>query len=109
MDVEMPVMNGVESTRQIKKRFPGIQVLILSTFSQDDCIVDGLAFGACGYLLKDTRTEELAAHIRQAVHGQLLLSGPILRSWLIGSNSCSAPVPSRHRRRRISLSGCRRC
>lgn len=77
MDVEMPVMNGVESTRLIKERFPHVQVLILSTFAQDDYIVEGLAAGASGYLLKDSRTEELVATIRQAVSGQIMLPGPI--------------------------------
>jgi DNA-binding NarL/FixJ family response regulator len=80
MDVEMPVMNGVESIRLIKERYPHMKVLILSSFAQDDYIVEGLANGACGYLLKDSRTEELVANIRQAVRGQImwptLLIGP---------------------------------
>lgn len=77
MDVEMPVMNGVECTRIMRERYPHIQVLILSTFAQDDYIIDGLANGACGYLLKDSCSEELVANIRQAVRGQIILPGPI--------------------------------
>lgn len=57
MDVQMPVLNGVEATLQIKKEFPAIQVLILTTFDEDEYLFDALQNGASGYLLKDATPE----------------------------------------------------
>ncbi|CAM3478293.1 response regulator [Marinicrinis lubricantis] len=95
MDVEMPVMNGVESTRRIKERYPNIPVLILSTFAQDDYIVEGLANGAGGYLLKDSRAEELASYIRQAVKGQIMLPAPIAAKLAVRLQQLSRQQPPR--------------
>lgn len=64
MDVRMPVMDGVAATREISKRFPQIKVLILTTFNDDEYVTQALKYGAAGYLLKDTPSEELAQAIR---------------------------------------------
>lgn len=67
MDVRMPVMDGVAATREILQRFVGSKVLVLTTFDDDEYLAAALRYGAMGYLLKDTPSEELAAAI-QAVH-----------------------------------------
>src|SRR3990172_1807159 len=59
MDVEMPVMTGVEATRRIRDELPGIKVVILSVSEADDHVFDAIKFGAHGYLLKDLRPEQL--------------------------------------------------
>ncbi|WP_026733660.1 response regulator [Fischerella sp. PCC 9605] len=75
MDIRMPVMDGVAATREIQKRFPGIKVLVLTTFDDDEYVKAALQNGAMGYLLKDTPSEELAVAIR-AVHKGYTQLGP---------------------------------
>ena len=60
----MPVMDGVAATREINRRFPNVKVLILTTFNDDEYVTQALKYGAAGYLLKDTPSEELAQGIR---------------------------------------------
>lgn len=64
MDVRMPVMDGIEATGIIKEQFPQIQILILTTYDENDYAFDGLARGASGFLLKDATPKQL----RDAVH-----------------------------------------
>jgi DNA-binding NarL/FixJ family response regulator len=65
MDLQMPVMNGVVATRQLKVKHPGCAVLVLTTFDDDEWVFEALRAGAVGYLLKDASSERL----REAVHG----------------------------------------
>lgn len=60
MDVRMPIMDGIEATIAIKKALPSCQVLMLTTFDDDEYIVKSLAAGASGYLLKDIPATDLA-------------------------------------------------
>ena len=73
MDMQMPVMNGVEATQQIKARYPSVQVLVLTTYDDDGLIWGGLQAGAKGYLLKDAPPEELLQGIKAVAAGQSLL------------------------------------
>ena len=70
MDLKMPVMNGVEATRQIKDKFPDVKVLVLTTFSEDEWIFDAIRAGASGYLLKDTPRENVVDAIKGTVDGK---------------------------------------
>ena len=63
MDVRMPSMSGVECTRLVKKKYPNIKVIILTTFDDDEYIYDALKYGASGYLLKGCSLEELSSAI----------------------------------------------
>jgi DNA-binding NarL/FixJ family response regulator len=67
MDVRMPRLNGVEATRQIQARWPDVRVMMLTTFDDEEYIVEGLRAGAKGYLLKDASAEQLVQAI-EAVH-----------------------------------------
>jgi DNA-binding NarL/FixJ family response regulator len=67
MDVRMPRLNGVEATRQIQSRWPDVRVMMLTTFDDEEYIVEGLRAGAKGYLLKDTSADQLVQAI-EAVH-----------------------------------------
>ncbi len=67
MDVKMPVLNGVEATARIKRECPGVKVLILTTFNDDEYIFEALKEGASGYLLKDASPDTIAGAVR-AVH-----------------------------------------
>ncbi|MED0672443.1 response regulator transcription factor [Aneurinibacillus aneurinilyticus] len=77
MDIKMPVMDGIESTKKIKKKFPQTIVLILTTFAEDEYIIEGLANGASGFLLKDMQGDKLIATIRDAARGQMMLPAVI--------------------------------
>lgn len=67
MDVRMPRLDGVQATRQLVARFPRTRVMMLTTFDDEEYIVEGLRAGATGYLLKDASSEQLVEAIR-AVH-----------------------------------------
>lgn len=70
MDLKMPIMNGVEATRQIVTRYPDVKVLVLTTYADDEWVFDAIQAGASGYLLKDTPREELIRVIRGTVAGK---------------------------------------
>ena len=69
MDLKMPEMNGVLATRKIKEDFPGIYVLVLTTYDDDEWIFDAIRSGASGYLLKDTPPAELIKSIKGTLQG----------------------------------------
>jgi DNA-binding NarL/FixJ family response regulator len=75
MDVRMPVMDGVAATRHLYERAPEIKVLVLTTFDDDEYVSQSMRYGAKGYLLKDTPSEELAEAIRAVYKGYTQL-GP---------------------------------
>jgi len=74
MDIKMPVMDGVEATRAIRACCPRTQVVVLTSFVEDELVPRALEAGAIGYLLKNVSHQELAAAIRQAARGQSVLS-----------------------------------
>jgi DNA-binding NarL/FixJ family response regulator len=69
MDLRMPVLNGIQATRQIRERVPQTKVLVLTTYDEDEWVFDAIRAGADGYLLKDTPREQLIAAIRGTVAG----------------------------------------
>lgn len=77
MDIRMPGMNGVEGTRAIRAALPETRVLILTTFDDDDLVVEALREGAAGYLTKDLPAEEIAAAIRKVREGGIIMPPPI--------------------------------
>lgn len=74
MDMVMPNMDGVTTTRIIRQRFPTVQVIALTSFKEEDLVQNALQAGAVGYLLKDVSAEKLAQAIRAAHVGQSTLS-----------------------------------
>jgi len=77
MDMKMPGVNGVDATAMIKKDFPEIKVLVLTTFNDDEYIYEALKHGASGYLLKDTSPSEIAAAIRTVYQGGALIQSEV--------------------------------
>lgn len=74
MDMVMPGMDGTLATRQIRERFPMVQVIALTSFKEREQVQSALQAGAIGYLLKDISAEELARAIRQAYAGKPTLA-----------------------------------
>jgi len=69
MDLKMPGMNGVETTRRIRNQHPEVKVLVLTTYDDDEWVFDAIRAGASGYLLKDTPREKVIEAIRGTVEG----------------------------------------
>ncbi|HLP90519.1 MAG TPA: response regulator transcription factor [Nostocaceae cyanobacterium] len=92
MDIRMPIMDGVATTREIQKRFPKIKVLVLTTFDDEEYVKAALQNGAMGYLLKDTPSEELAVAIRAVFKGYSQL-GPGIVKKLLTQFSIISPNP----------------
>jgi NarL family two-component system response regulator LiaR len=69
MDLRMPILNGIQATRQIHERFPETRVLVLTTYDEDEWVFDAIRAGAAGYLLKDTPREQIIAAIRGTAAG----------------------------------------
>lgn len=74
MDLVMPEMDGAQATRIIRERFPDTQVIVLTSFKEDNLIEDALKAGAIGYLLKNVSADELANAIRSANIGRPTLA-----------------------------------
>jgi DNA-binding NarL/FixJ family response regulator len=79
MDVRMPVMDGIEATRQITGRGGATRVLILTTFDLDEYVYAALRAGASGFLLKSTQPSELLTAIRVVAAGDALLAPSVTR------------------------------
>jgi DNA-binding NarL/FixJ family response regulator len=73
IDIQMPEVGGIEAIRQIKERMPTTQIVVLSTFDQDEYIYESVQAGAKGYVLKDCGLDELLNVIRAAARGESLL------------------------------------
>jgi two-component system, NarL family, response regulator LiaR len=91
MDVVMPEMDGVETTRVIRQQFPQIQVIALTSFTEGDLVKNALEAGAIAYLLKDVSADELARAIRAAHSGRATLSPDAAQALVQSSNQ--PPVP----------------
>lgn len=102
MDLKMPVMNGIQATRKIKEKWPQIQVLVLTTFDEDEWLFDAIRSGASGYLLKDLPREELFRAIRGTAAGQNFLD-PMVAGKIM-QNVVQNPETSVVQATQISLS-----
>lgn len=96
MDLQMPVMNGVQATRRLKREHPPLPILVLTTYAADEWVFDAIRAGAAGYLLKDTRPAELIAAIKGTVAGETFLdpaiAGKVLRQAINTSNIHPQPT-----------------
>jgi NarL family two-component system response regulator YdfI len=96
MDLRMPGMDGLTAIERLRVEQPGIAVVILTTFNEDDLMMRGLRLGAKGYLLKDTDRETLFNTIRAASRGETLLRPEIMARVLAqgkeANTSTSAPA-----------------
>jgi NarL family two-component system response regulator LiaR len=90
MDVVMPNVDGPAATAAIRRENPAIQVIVLSTFSEQELVKQAIEAGAIGYLLKDVHADRLAQAIRDAHHGRSSLDAGV--AWSI-IQSTSQPPP----------------
>ena len=90
MDLVMPIMDGVEATRRISAELPGTQVVVLTSFSDQERILAALDAGAIGYLLKDVDPAELVRGVHAAARGESPLHPKAARS-LLSSRGTNRP------------------
>ena len=82
MDLSMPVLDGVGATRRIVEEHPGVEVLVLTSFSDQRRVIEALDAGASGYVLKDTEPTDLLAAIRSTARGHSPLDPRVARTVL---------------------------
>lgn len=99
MDLKMPGVNGVEATRQIRTRYPGVKVLVLTTYDDDVWVLDAIRAGAAGYLLKDTPRGELLEALRGTATGKAFVdpgvAGKLLEQVSRQPGRPAAPLPEK--------------
>jgi NarL family two-component system response regulator LiaR len=91
MDMVMPEMDGATATRAIRRKFPQVQVIALTSFKEGDLVKNALEAGAIGYLLKDVSADDLVRAIRSAHAGRATLSPEAAQSLVETSNLPPAP------------------
>jgi NarL family two-component system response regulator LiaR len=69
MDLKMPRMNGIQATKAICEQFPDVRILVLTTYDEDEWVIDAIRAGAAGYILKDTPQEDLIKAIVETMQG----------------------------------------
>lgn len=90
MDLMMPDMNGVETTRHIIKQFPTAKIVILTSFLEDELVVEAVEAGAVSYVLKTTSAEELVYALQGAYQGMPVMTGDVSQSLTRGIRQRSA-------------------
>src|SRR6516225_3066450 len=101
MDVRMPVMDGVVATRQVSRQLPTCRILMLTTFDDEEYVIDALQAGASGYLLKDLPAHDLASAVK-AVYKGIYQLDPAVASKVIAS--LSRPQTFDHAKQSVSVS-----
>jgi len=95
MDLLMPVMNGVDATRAIRAAYPDVEVVALTSVLEDRMVVDAVEAGAAGYLLKETRPDDLFEAVRAAARGEVRLDPRAQQRLMRELRRPAAPEPAR--------------
>ena len=101
MDLEMPVLDGIEATARIRAAQPAVAVVVLTSFSDRERILRALDAGAAGYLLKDAEPDELGKAIRAAARGEAPLDPKAARALLSSRASTGAAAALSERERQV--------
>ncbi|WP_220483164.1 response regulator transcription factor [Paenibacillus thiaminolyticus] len=95
MDIRMPVMDGITAAQLVKERHPEIKVIILTTFNEDEYIIQGLKNGVEGYILKDSGSADILHAIKTVYAGSVLLNPKVTERMVEAiSSGRDNPMPS---------------
>ena len=94
LDVRMPVLDGLAATRRIVQEVPSTRVVVLTTFGQDEVVFEALRSGASGFLLKDTRPEDLLATVHAVAAGEARLDPAVVPSVMAHFRAQGPPRPA---------------
>jgi len=96
MDLKMPIMNGIEATREILRMHPQVKVLVLTTYDHDEWLFDAIRAGASGYILKDAKREEIVLAIKGTLKGKTFLdpkiAGRVMENAISGNQLPSSKL-----------------
>ncbi len=81
LDVRMPVLDGVETAKIVREKYPKIQIVMLTTFDNDEYVIESFQYGVVGYILKDIEPHHLISSIRAIHEGSVLIS-PVIAAQL---------------------------
>ncbi|GGH14062.1 response regulator [Paenibacillus segetis] len=84
MDLMMPIMNGAEATKEVLNRYPGLKIVILTSFLEDDLVVQAIEAGAVSYVLKTVSAEELIYALQGANRGMPVMTGDVAQALTRG-------------------------
>ena len=110
MDLSMPILSGIEATKQIKRKYPEVNVLVLTMHENEEYVYQILKSGAAGYVLKSAGKDELISAIRAAAKGekffsprisQLMAEGYVRRVEQVATETESGDVPLPRREREV--------
>ena len=98
-DIRMPEMNGIELLEAVKRELPQMRVLMLTTFEEDEYLVQALSLGACGFMIKNVSADDLVANVRRALSDQwvmpLNLTGKLVQYLQGHTQTQKSPVDRR--------------
>lgn len=92
VDLRMPNVDGVEATRQVRAEYPRTEVVVLTTYSDDDSVLSALRAGARGFLTKDADAEAIGRALEAAAAGQSILDADVQRRLIEGATAAPKPV-----------------
>lgn len=95
MDVQMPVLDGLEAIRELVARGSRAHILVLTTFNRDDYLFEALAAGASGFLLKTASPEQLIEAVQVLARGDALLAPDVTRRVIARASALRPPPPAR--------------
>jgi DNA-binding NarL/FixJ family response regulator len=104
MDLRMPRMDGVQATAEIRTRHPGTQVVVLTTYADDDSILSALAAGAIGYLTKNASREDIRRAVEAAASGHTHLD-PAAAATVLAAARPAPPLPDDLTPREVEVLG----
>jgi DNA-binding NarL/FixJ family response regulator len=95
LDLGLPQMSGIDVTRQVKARHPGIEILIFTIFDEEEKVTEAIVAGAAGYLLKGTPVEKIVEAIKDVKAGGAVIQPNLARALLrmVSTRPAAAPAP----------------
>jgi DNA-binding NarL/FixJ family response regulator len=94
VDLRMPRCDGVEATRRVRTEYPGTEVVVLTTYSDDDSVLGALKAGARGFLTKDADAESIGRALHAAAAGQSIIDGEVQRRLIEATTAVPVPQDS---------------